>query len=495
MSFDRECSAEPKPAEAEPGATTTRSPNGVDELPGLRTLGALGFQHVLVMYAGAVAVPLVVGRALELSNADVAFLISADLFACGIATLLQTIGLPGIGIRLPVMMGVTFASVAPMLAMIEAGRAAGDDVRVTLATIYGAVIAAGVFGLAIAPLIGRLARLFPPLVTGTVILVIGVTLMRVGIDWAAGGRASAPDYGSPIYLAFALLVLLAILAIMKYARGLVRDSAVLLGVAGGAVIASATGLADFGEVSEAPWLRWVVPLQFGAPRFDAAAALGMCLVMIVVMVESFGLFLALGSIVSRAPAPEDLTRGLRADALGTAIGGLFNTFPYTSFSQNVGLIGVTGVRSRYVCAAAGGILLLLGLSPKLAAVVAAIPACVLGGAGLVMFGTIAATGIRILGDVKFAGDGHNLTVVAVSLGAGMIPLVSDRFFQFAPAVLAPLLNSGILLATLTAVGLNAFLNGLDNTPRERSPTAGSPGVSASAPPASQAADDASTRCA
>lgn len=456
--------------------------NGVDALPALRTLGTLGVQHVLVMYAGAVAVPLVVGRALELSNTDVALLISADLFACGIATLIQTLGLPGIGIRLPVMMGVTFASVAPMLAMIEAGRAAGDDARATLATIYGAVIVAGVFGLVIAPFISRLARLFPPLVTGTVILLIGVTLMKVGIDWAAGGRASAPDYGSPVYLAFALLVLLAILAAMKYARGLVRTSAVLLGVAAGAIVASVAGLADFSEVSEAPWLRWVIPLQFGAPSFDAASAVSMCLVMIVVMIESFGMFLALGSIVRRPPTQVDLARGLRADALGTVIGGLFNTFPYTSFSQNVGLIGVTGVSSRYVCAAAGGLLLLLGLSPKLAAVVAAIPTFVLGGAGLVMFGMIAATGIRILGGVSFAIDGHNLTVVAVSLGVGMIPLVSEKFFQFAPAVLAPLLHSGILLATVTAVGLNAFLNGLGS-------------ASAPHPLDTHEADDTSTRCA
>jgi NCS2 family nucleobase:cation symporter-2 len=298
--------------------------------------------------------------------------------------------------------------------------------------------------------------------------------MRVGIDWAAGGRASAPDYGSPVYLAFALLVLLAILAVMKYAHGLVRDSAVLVGVAAGTVLASIAGLADFSEVGETSWLRWVMPLQFGTPRFDAASAASMCLVMVVVMVESFGLFLALGSIVHRPAKQHDLARGLRADALGTLIGGVFNTFPYTSFSQNVGLISVTGVRSRYVCAAAGGVLLLLGLSPKLAAVIAAIPPFVLGGAGLVMFGMIAATGIRILGSVKFASDGNSLTVVAVSLGVGMIPLVSDKFFQFAPSVLAPLLHSGILLATVTAVGLNAFLNGLGGEPRGARPAADTP---------------------
>lgn len=434
--------------------------NGVDTCPPPRRTALLGLQHVLVMYAGAVTVPLVIGRALQLATTDIGLLISADLFACGIATLIQTLGLPGIGIRLPIMMGVTFASVAPMLAMIEAGRNAGVAATETLRVIYGSVIVAGLFGMLIAPLISRLSRLFPPVVTGTVILVIGISLMKVGIDWAAGGRAAAPDYGAPSHLALALLVLIAIVALTKYTRGLVQNSAVLFGVAGGTLLAAACGLTDFSSVSQEPWLRWVQPLRFGLPRLDPAAALSMCMVMIVIMVESFGMFLAVGAMTGRPATRADLSRGLRADGLGTLIGGFFNTFAYTSFSQNVGLIGVTGVRSRHVCAAGGLLMLLLGMSPRLAATVAAIPPCVLGGAGLVMFGMIAATGVRILGTVDFAGNRHNLIVVAVSLGAGMIPLVADRFFQFAPPVLAPLLHSGILLATASALMVNLFLNGL-----------------------------------
>lgn len=433
--------------------------DGVDTLLPARKLGLLSLQHVLVMYAGAVAVPLIVGRALMLSIDDIALLISADLFACGIATLIQTLGLPGIGIRLPIMMGVTFAAVAPMLAMIETGTTNGQANVTTLGLIYGSVIIAGLFGLVIAPFISRLARLFPPIVTGTVILVIGISLMKIGIDWAAGGRASAPDYGAPRHLALALFVLLTILSLMKYTRGLIQNSAVLLGVAAGTLLASLLGMTDFSAMNTTPWLRWVQPLQFGAPHFEVAPAISMCMVMVVVMVESFGMFLAVGAMVERKVTRTDLARGLRADALGTLIGGLFNTFPYTSYSQNVGLIGVTGVRSRYVCAAGGIIMLMLGLSPKLAAGIAAIPTFVLGGAGLVMFGMIAATGIRILSTVDFSQQRNNLTVVAVSLGAGMIPLVADRFFQFAPPVLSPLLHSGILLATVTAICLNLFLNG------------------------------------
>ncbi len=443
-----------------PTTGTRDAENAVDAVPPPGRLALLGLQHVLVMYAGAVAVPLIVGRALMLSPAETGLLISADLFACGIATLLQTLGVPGIGIRLPIMMGVTFASVAPMLAIIEAGQQAGQPGNETLAFIYGAVIVAGICGFVLAPFISRLARLFPPVVTGTVILVIGISLVRIGIDWAAGGRATAPDYGAPVHLAVAGLVLVAILALMKYTRGLVRSSAILIGVAIGCLVAAALGLTDFGAVGTAPWLRVVLPLQFGPPRFDAAAAVSMCLVMIVVMIESFGMFLAVGTIVERPASRADLTRGLRADAVGTLIGGFFNTFPYTSFSQNVGLISVTGIRSRHVCAAGGIIMLLLGLSPKLAATMASVPAFVLGGAGLVMFGMIAATGIRILAGVDYVRNRDNQLVVAVSLGVGMIPLVSEKFFQFAPAVLSPLLHSGILLATVSAVGLNVFLNGL-----------------------------------
>lgn len=435
---------------------------GVNAILPARKLALLSLQHVLVMYAGAVAVPLIVGRALDLPMSDIALLISADLFACGIATLIQTLGFPGFGIRLPIMMGVTFVSVEPMLAMIRAGEVAGHDDSLTLSLIFGSVIVAGIFGILIAPFVSRLSRLFPPLVTGTVILVIGISLVKVGVDWAAGGRVGAADYGAPIHLSLALLVLVLILIVMRYGRGLIQNSAVLLGVAGGTLLASALGMTDFSAVGNEPWLRWVQPMRFGWPRFEFAASLSMCLVMIVIMVESFGMFLAVGAIVETQVSRVALARGLRADALATAIGGVFNTFPHTSFSQNVGLIGVTGVHSRYVCAVGGVLLLLLGLSPKLSATIAAIPAFVLGGAGLVMFGMIAATGVRILSDVNFTSNRHNLTVVAVSLSVGMIPLVADKFFQFAPAALAPLLHSGILLATVAAVALNLFLNGLQH---------------------------------
>ncbi len=216
--------------------------HAVDQMFPAPRLLTLGLQHVLVMYAGAVAVPLIVGRALKLPPEEVAFLISADLFTCGLATLVQSVGLPGVGIRLPVMMGVTFASLGPMLAM-----AAQPDLGVL--AIYGAVISAGIFGIIVAPFVSRLLPLFPPVVTGTIILVIGISLMRVAINWAAGGMptitkivdGSPGAFPNPAYagmqgLGIALFVLIVILGLIRFGTGFVANVSVLLGIIAGAVL-------------------------------------------------------------------------------------------------------------------------------------------------------------------------------------------------------------------------------------------------------------------
>ena len=437
----------------------------VDENLSLPKLFTLGIQHVLVMYAGAVAVPLIIGRALKLQPEEVAFLISADLFACGLATLVQSIGFPGVGIRLPVMMGVTFASVGPMLSM-----AASPDVG--LLGIYGSVISAGAFALLVAPFMSRLLPLFPPVVTGTIILVIGISLMRVGINWAGGGLPTLtrvvdgvpgafpnPGYGQLQGLAIALFVLIVILALIRWGSGFVANVAVLLGIVAGAILATLLGVMHFEKVASASWIDVVSPLHFGMPKFSIVPIVTMCIVMIVVMIESLGMFLALGEMTGTKIDEEALTRGLRADGVGTMLGGFFNTFPYTSFSQNVGLVGVTGVRSRSVTAAGGVILLGLGLLPKIAALVEAVPQVVLGGAGLVMFGMVAATGARILTNVDFRTNRFNLFVVAISVGFGMIPLMAPNFFKNLPDELHPLLESGILLCAIVSVVLNQFFNG------------------------------------
>ena len=472
----------------------------VDEkLPAPRLL-TLGFQHVLVMYAGAIAVPLIVGRALKLSPEQVALLISADLFCCGLVTLVQSLGLTKwFGIKLPVMMGVTFASVGPMVAMANA-LPGPDGAR----AIFGAIIGAGILSILIAPLMSKLLRFFPPVVTGTIITIIGVSLMRVGIGWAMGGppnlaqtvdvpklaamvdgaKAAAaaapvaaasgapalklagaipmldnPAYASLENLAVAAFVLVAILLITRYTRGFVNNISVLLGIVAGCVLAVGMGKMSFEKVGKAQWFDVVTPFAFGMPTFDIVLVLTMTLVMIVVMIESTGMFLALSDITGKKIGQPELAAGLRTDGLGTLIGGIFNTFPYTSFSQNVGLVGVTGVRSRWVCVAAGGIMIVLGLLPKMAALVESVPQFVLGGAGLVMFGMVAATGIRILANVDFKSNRNNLYIVAISIGAGMIPLVAPRWTQHMAHSLHPLLESGILLTALSAVFLNLYFNG------------------------------------
>jgi NCS2 family nucleobase:cation symporter-2 len=477
--------------------STAAAVHPVDEILPAPRLAALGLQHVLVMYAGAVAVPLIVGRALKLSPEQVALLISADLFCCGLVTLIQSLGVGRwIGIRLPVMMGVTFAAVGPMVAMANA-QSGPDGAR----AIFGAIIGAGIVSVLIAPLMSRLLRFFPPVVTGTIIAIIGISLMRVGIGWAMGGppnlaqsvdvpklvamvdgakaaAAAAPagataavklpgpipmvdnaNYGALDHLAVAAFVLVAILLLVRYGRGFVANIAVLLGIIIGCVVAVAMGKMNFDKVAKASWFDVVTPFAFGVPTFDFVMILTMTLVMIVVMIESTGMFLALSDMTGKKIGPSELAAGLRTDGIGTLIGGIFNTFPYTSFSQNVGLVGVTGVKSRWVCVAAGIIMIVLGLLPKMSALVEAIPTFVLGGAGLVMFGMVTATGIRILANVDFKTNRNNLYIVAISIGAGMIPLVAPRWTQHMAHSLHPLLESGILLTAIAAVLLNIYFNG------------------------------------
>ena len=465
----------------------------VDEkLPAPR-LAALGLQHVLVMYAGAIAVPLIVGRALKLTPEQVALLISADLFCCGLVTLIQSLGFTRwFGIKLPVMMGVTFAAVGPMVAFANAMPGV-DGAR----AIFGAIIGAGIVSMLIAPVVSKLLRFFPPVVTGTIIAIIGISLMRVGVGWAMGGPAplaqsvdvpklvamvdaakaaaqaasaplklagpipmtNNPSYGALDNMAIAAAVLVFILLLVRYAKGFVANISVLLGIAAGCIVAIAMGKMNFDKVGQAKGFDVVTPFAFGMPTFDPVMILTMTLVMIVVMIESTGMFLALSDLTGKKIDQPALAAGLRTDGLGTLIGGLFNTFPYTSFSQNVGLVGVTGVKSRWVCVAGGIIMIVLGMLPKMAAFVEAIPQFVLGGAGLVMFGMVAATGIRILSTVDYKGNRHNLYVVALSIGFGLIPLVAPRWTQQMAHGLHPLLESGILLTAVAAVALNVFFNG------------------------------------
>ncbi|MEV6315776.1 nucleobase:cation symporter-2 family protein [Streptomyces sp. NPDC051776] len=437
-----------------PTATQRFLPHGsthpVDEVPSAGRLGAFGLQHVLAMYAGAVAVPLIVGGAMKLPPADLAYLINADLLVCGLATILQCVGWWRFGVRLPIMQGCTFAAVSPMVLI---GTGGGG-----LTAIYGSVIVAGLAMILLAPVFGRLLRFFPPLVTGTVILIIGLSLLPVAGNWAAGGVGS-PGFGAPKNLALAAGVLLAVLAVQRFAPGFLGRVAVLVGIIAGTAVAIPLGYTDFDAVGDADWLGVSTPFHFGAPTFEGAAIVSMLVVALVTMTETTGDFIAVGEMTARRVEPVRLADGLRADGFSTVLGGVFNTFPYTAYAQNVGLVGMTRVRSRWVVATAGAMLVLLGLLPKLGAVVAAIPAPVLGGAGLVMFGTVAASGVRTLTGVDFRGN-HNLTVVAVSVAVGLLPVgVPDIYAKF-PDWFQTVMDSGISAGCLTAIALNLLFNHL-----------------------------------
>ncbi|MFI6497415.1 nucleobase:cation symporter-2 family protein [Nonomuraea typhae] len=422
----------------------------VDQRLPLRQAGPLGLQHVLAMYAGAVAVPLIVGGALKLPPEQLAYLINADLLISGVATLIQCVGVWRFGVRLPIMQGVTFAAVTPMIAI---GTAGGG-----LPAIYGAVIVSGLLVILVAPYFAKIVRFFPPLVTGTIITIIGLSLLPVAARWAAGG-AGSPSFGQPRNIALAAAVLLVVLALYRFAPPAAGRVAVLLGIAAGTLAAIPLGFTDFSAAGRADLVGISTPFAFGLPTFEATAIISMCVVMLVAMTETTGDFIAVSELTGAELTGRRLADGLRADGFSTALGGVFNTFPYTAFAQNVGLVGLTGVKSRWVVAIAGGILVLLGLVPMLGAVIAAVPQPVLGGAGIAMFGTVAASGIRTLSRVDFRGN-HNLVIVAVSIGVAAIPVGTPGFYEHFPSWAKIILDSGISTGSLVVIVLNLLFNHL-----------------------------------
>ncbi|ANY08952.1 nucleobase:cation symporter-2 family protein [Pseudonocardia sp. HH130630-07] len=438
----------------------------VDEVPPTPTLLLYGLQHVMTMYAGLVAVPLIVGQALGLPFADISYLLAATLLVAGIATVLQTVGVWRIGARLPLVQGVSFASVASMIA-VGTGAGGGRD---GLTLIFGATLVAGVIGFLLAPLFHRLIRLFPPVVTGTVITVIGVSLLPVAVRWASGASEGQP--GDPAAIGLAGFTLLVIVLVYRFLPAFWSRIAILLSLVAGTGLAAALGMADFSRVGEAAWFAVSTPLHFGTPQFSIAAIVSMTVVMLVIMTETTADLLAVGEIVDRKADGPRVVAGLRADTLSTAVsGGLLNSFPASAFAQNVGLVAITGIRSRFVVAAGGGILMVLGLFPKLGAVIASVPQPVLGGAGLALFATVAASGIRSLGGVDF--DGHaNLVIVAVALGLGVLPIAAPEFYEHFPEWFRTVFDSGISAAAVAAVLLNLLFHGVRD--RSTSPVADAP---------------------
>ncbi|SAK49925.1 nucleobase:cation symporter-2 family protein [Caballeronia ptereochthonis] len=427
-------------------------PAPVDQVPKPGPLLMLGFQHVLVMYVGAIAVPMIIASALKLPKESIAVLINADLFTCGIATILQSGGFWRFGVRMPVMQGVAFSALPPILVI-------ATTPGLGLTAVIGAVIAGGMLTMLISPVFGKLVRYFPPIVGGSIVMVVGLSLFPVGVSWVGGGRG-APDFGAPHNLALAGFVFVMILVINRWLKGFWSNVSVLLALAAGMLVAIPFGMVSFHGVEQAPMLDMVKPFYFGWPVFDPLAIATIVIVMVIIMIESMGLFLATADVTGKHLTAAHMTDGLRANGLASVIGGVFNGFPYTIYSQNIGLVVVTGVKSRWVAVAAGVILCVLGLLPKLATIVASVPLPALGGAGLFMFGVVTAAGVRTLARVDFESSRRNVYIVAATLAISLLPTFAPTLFKQLPAWIQPLLHSSILLACLTSVGLNVLFNGI-----------------------------------
>ncbi|WJE54173.1 xanthine permease [Bacillus cereus] len=410
-------------------------------------IASLGVQHMLAMYAGAIIVPLIVGGGLGLNQQELTYLVSIDLLMCGVATILQALSNRFFGIGLPVVLGCTFTAVGPMIAI---GKQYG------VSSIYGAIIAAGLFVVIFAKLFGKLVKLFPPVVTGSVVTVIGVTLVPAAINDMAGGVGSK-DFGSLENLALAFGVLLFIIIMYRFFDGFIRSISILLGLLFGTIIAAFMGKVSLQAVGEADWFHGIQPFYFGTPTFELTPVITMVLVACVGIVEATGVYFALSDICNKKIGEKELTKGYRAEGLAMILGGIFNAFPYTTYSQNVGLVQLTGVRNRVIIYTCGGMLIALGFIPKIAAITTIIPKPVLGGAMLAMFGMVMAYGIKMLSSVDFAKQ-ENLLIVACSVGIGLGVTVVPTLFSQLPESIRILTDNGIVLGSASAVLLNIVFN-------------------------------------
>ncbi|WP_368388369.1 solute carrier family 23 protein [Schaalia turicensis] len=443
----------------ETATETGKTIHPVDQVPSFGKLSVLGIQHVLAFYAGAVVVPLVIASGLGLDNETLIHLINADLFTCGIASIIQSAGLgPKIGVKLPLIQGVTFTAVSPLIAIGIAATPADADPKTGLATMYGSIIAAGLVTFFVAPFFAKLLRFFPPVVTGTLLTVMGITLISVSagdiVSWGTYA-AEGQDAGALTLrgLAYAFGTLVIIVAVQRIFKGFMSTISVLVGLVVMTAIAFALGDANFSDIGQSAWLGVTTPFFFGIPKFNIAAIISMLIVMAVTMVETTGDVFATGEVVGKRITPKQVANALRADGLSTLLGGVFNSFPYTCFAQNVGLVRLTRVKSRWVVTAAGIIMIILGVLPKAGAVVASIPGPVIGGASLAMFANVAVVGIQTLSKVDMR-DNRNAVIVSTSIGLAMLVTLKPDLASLMPSWLHIIFGSGVTIGALTAFILN-----------------------------------------
>ncbi|MGB4777108.1 solute carrier family 23 protein [Microbacterium sp.] len=450
----------------------------VDQVPPVPKLLTYGFQHVAAFYAGAVIVPLIIGGALGVTPEDMVKLIQADLLTCGIASLLQSIGIRigkyRIGVQLPLLQGVAFAGVAPLIT-IGFNHGGGSP---ALPWIFGAVIVSGIVFFLVAPLIARAVRFFPPVVTGTVLTIIGVTLLPVAANHAIGGQLGLPGFdwsysvmgasqgghGDPtsgINMIFAIGTIIVILLLQRFFTGFLSTISVLVGLIVGfvawyAILPSVPGSGvtfDWSAVSGAEAFWIASPFHYGPPQFAVGDIIAVLLVMMITAVETVGSLYATGDIVGKRISRQDISDALKADGISTALGGTMGSFPYTCFAENIGLVRVTGVKSRWIVAVAGGFMMILGLFPQVAAVVGMIPEPVLGGSALVLFAAVAITGIQTLSTVNF-NDHRNLAVAGTGLAVGVYVMAFPGVTQAVPEWLQWYFSGGIAAGAFTTILLN-----------------------------------------
>ncbi|MGU8653166.1 uracil-xanthine permease family protein [Clostridium perfringens] len=417
---------------------------GVDDDLDLPKKVLFGLQHIFAAFGGIIVVPLVIATSLGFDSKVTTALISASILGSGLATIIQAKGVGKVGARVACIMGTDFTFVSPA---ISVGSVLG------LPGIIGATILGSLFEVILSFFIKPLMKFFPPLVTGTVVALIGLTLLPVSIDWAAGGAGSA-NYASLENLAVAMFVLIITLLLNNYGKGMISSASILIGIVVGYVVCIPLGLVDFTSVKEASWLSFPKILEFGV-TFDAKAVMAFIPAYFVATIGTVGCLKAIGETSNIDIGDKRVAAGVLSDGVGSALGGLVGSCPNTSFSQNIGIISLTKVASRHVAVMAGILLVILGFLPKVAAIITGIPNPVLGGVGIMMFGTVAAAGIRTLSNIKLTE--RNLLIIAISMGLGLGVTFRPDVIHNLPEAIRMIFSSGISTGTIAALILNAVL--------------------------------------
>ncbi|MEH8031483.1 nucleobase:cation symporter-2 family protein [Gallibacterium anatis] len=406
----------------------------------------LAAQHLLAALGGIIAVPLVIGNVLQLPTADTIVLVNAALLISGVVTIIQCLGVGPIGIRLPSVMGTSFTFVAAALAI---GFSEDGVAGILGASLVGSLVM--IIGSFFMP---SIRKLFPPVVTGTVVTMIGLSLIPVAVDWFAGGQRGEPQYATPENLTMAFFVLALVVILVQWGKGIFSAAAIVIGMLAGYCVALALGWVNFDGVKQAQVFALPQPLHFGL-AFPISGIIGMSIAYLVTIVESSGNFLALGNATKTEITGDHLRRGVLCDGVGSALAAIMSTTPFSSFSQNIGVISLTGVASRYVVAMTGGLLVLTGLFPVFGALIVSIPLPVLGGAGLMMFAMIIAAGIQMLDKVERTK--RNGLIIAISIGCGLAVTTRPEILDKLPAFFKEIFGSGITVGSLLALILNLIL--------------------------------------